>query len=169
MILITICNYMLACYWYDAVVCRYKSRCTTRMVVQEVEEDYPDCQVKMTKTCTDSQRKNNTEIPSKSCGEVSVRRCQIGKRKVRKAQPDTRCARVPSKTCVKHKCGIAREKCEDRVRMVKEFQPQESCTFIPRRVCQEGCSKRMRRVCKQVEGGIVKTSLVCNGTIMETP
>ena len=151
------------------VVCRYSTRCSTSMVVREVEEDYPDCRVEMTRSCKDSGGKDDLLNAVEACPQVEVKRCRIVKRKVRKAQPDTRCARVPSKTCVKKKCQLVKEKCEERVRVLAEFQPEESCTFLPRRVCQGGCRKIVWRVCEEVQGGIVKTTLVCNGTIIDTP
>ena len=143
------------------------------MVFQDIEEDYPKCQVEMIKSCAESKEIDNLVDPDEDCGEVEVTRCRIARRRVRKAQPDTQCERVPSKTCVKHKCEPAKNICEGTREMVKEFQPQESCTFTPRRVCEEGegsaCRTAVRRVCRQVEGGRVRMQLVCNGTLQEMP
>ena len=104
---------------------------------------------------------------------MKVTRCRIARRKVRKAQPDTRCERVPRKTCVKHKCESAKEKCEETVKMVKELQPQDTCTLTHRRVCQEGegsaCRTAVHRVCKQVQGGRVRVQLLCNGSLQGMP
>ena len=72
-------------------------------------------------------------------------------------------------TNVKKKCQVVKEKCEERVKVLEEFQPEESCTFLPRRVCQGGCRRSVKRVCKEVQGGIIKTRLLCNGTIIDTP
>ena len=153
--------------------CRYQTRCHTKMVYHEMEEDYPKCQVEVVKSCRESEERGNKVDPTRDCKEVKVTRCRIARRKVRKAQPDTRCERVPRKTCVKRKCVSGKEKFEETVKMVKEFQPQESCTFTPRRVCQEGedsaCRPAVRRVCRQVEGGRVSMQLVCNGTLQEMP
>ena len=139
------------------------------MMYQDMEEDYPKCKVEMVKSCTESEERDNLIDPDEDCREVEVMRCHIAKRKVRKAQPDTRCERVPSKTCVKHKCAASQVKCEETVKMVKEFQPQESCTFSPRRVCQEdeesACRTAVTRVCRQVDGGGVSLQVVCNGTL----
>ena len=145
------------------VVCRYRTKCSTIMVIKEVEEDYPDCKVEMVKSCS------NSVNPGEACPKVEVKRCRIVKRIVRKAQPDTRCTRVPSKTCVKKKCQVGKEKCEEGVRVLEEFQPEESCTFLPRRVCQRGCRSIVKRVCEEIQGGVIKTRLVCNGTIIDTP
>ena len=91
--------------------CRYQTRCHTKMVYHEMEEDYPKCQVEVVKSCTESEERENQVDPDKDCREVEVKRCRIAKRKVRKAQPDTSCERVPRKTCVKHQCESAKEKC----------------------------------------------------------
>ena len=143
------------------------------MMYQDIEEDYPECKVEMIQSCTESEERDNLVDPDEDCGEVEVTRCRIAKRKLRKAQPDTRCKRVPRKMCVKQKCETAEEKCEETVRMVKELQPHESCTITPRRVCQEGersaCRTAVRRVCRQVEGGRVRMQLVCNGTLQGAP
>ena len=143
------------------------------MVFHDIEEDYPKCEVEMIKSCAESKEIDNLVDPDEDCGEVEVTRCRIARRRVRKAQPDTQCERVPSKTCVKHKCEPVKEICEGTLEMVKEFQPQESCTFTPRRVCEEGevsaCRTAVRRVCRQVEGGRVRMQLVCNGMLQEMP
>ena len=143
------------------------------MVFHDIEEDYPKCDVEMIKSCAESKERDNLVDPDEDCVEVKVTRCRIARRRVRKAQPDTQCERVPSKTCVKHKCEAAKEICEETVEMVKEFQPQESCTLTHRRVCQEGdwsaCRTTVNRVCKPVQGGRIRAQLLCNGALQGMP
>ena len=141
------------------------------MVYQDMEEDFPHCHMETTKSCTNSTNKDVLSNPEEDCSNVEVRRCRIAKRKVRKAQPETRCERVPVKTCAVQKCEKDGEKCEERVGVLREWQPEEVCELVPRRVCQEGsdCTSSVRRVCTQLQGGTVKTHLLCNGTLQETP
>jgi len=152
---------------------RYQTRCQTKMLYKDMEEDIPNCQLEKVQSCKESKLIDNLIDPDTDCVHTEVKKCRIIRRKVRKAQPDTRCERVPIKTCVKHKCEVAKEKCEEVVRMVKEFQPQESCTFSPRRVCQEGgeaaCRTAVSRVCRQLQGGAVRMQLLCNGTLQGGP
>ena len=145
------------------------------MIYRVMEEDYPKCKGEMVKSCMNSDNTEDRDnlVDPDDCREVMVTRCKIARRKVRKAQPDTRCERVPTKTCLTHKCEASQLECEETVKMMKDLQPQESCSFIPRRVCQEAggsaCRTAVTRVCRQVEGGGVRMQLVCNGTLQGVP
>lgn len=120
---------------------KYYSRCGTKMVYREMTEDHPVCGVKKQTRCTD-----------KGCKEVPVMRCEIEKRTVRKAKPETSCTRVPSQVCRKEKC--APERCFERVKMTREMTPKEDCQYKEKRVCQQtdkpDCRTVTRRHCTPV-------------------
>ena len=160
----------------DKNTSRYQARCHTKMVYQDMEEDYPNCRVETVKSCKNAANRDDRENlldPDEECVNVKVNKCYIAKRKVRKAQPNTQCERVPVRRCTTHKCTETPQKCEVTVKTVKEFQPQESCSFRPRRVCQKtggiDCRTEVTRVCREVEGGGTRMQLVCNGSIRDMP
>jgi hypothetical protein len=109
----------------------------------EVVEDHPVCRTKKIDSCSGN---------STSCRLVSVNRCHIESRAVRRAQPETRCERIPSKLCGMVKCREGRVECKDEVITRVEQVPVEACQFLPQEVCQQvedSCRTIVRRICRR--------------------
>ena len=109
----------------------------------EVVEDHPVCRTEKIESCSGN---------STSCRLVSVNRCHIESRAVRRAQPETRCERIPSKLCGMVKCREGRVECKDEVITRVEQVPVEACQFQPQEVCQQvedSCRTIVRRICRR--------------------
>ena len=134
---------------------RYQTRCFSKMIYHDIEEDYPQCKVEVVRSCPSltSDEYTNLVDPREECSEVEVMRCQILKRKVRHGRPHSSCSRLPSKLCAKSRCEQEQKKCYLVVKMVKEVRPEEECQVRKKRICQKSeesdCSRRVRRVCRQ--------------------
>ena len=78
------------------------------MEYKEIEEDYPECKMENVEKCSERERQEDSDWfsnfviprPYRHCSTVQVMRCNIIKRKRRKAQPRHQCRRVPRKACV---------------------------------------------------------------------
>ena len=90
--------------------------------IREVVEDKPVCRTEKVTSCPDN---------STSCQLVSVNRCHIERRTVRKVQPETECERIPSKLCGMVKCRESRVECREEVITRVEQVPVESCQLQP--------------------------------------
>ena len=111
--------------------------------IREVVEDRPVCRAEKITSCPDN---------STSCQLVSVNRCHIESRTVRKVQPETRCERIPSKLCGMVKCRKSRVECRKEVITKVEQVPVESCQLQPQEVCPEvedRCRTVVRRICRR--------------------
>ena len=113
--------------------------------IQEVQEDKPVCRTEKIVSCSGN---------STSCHLVPVNRCYIESSLVRKAQPETRCERIPSKVCGMVKCKKGRVECQEEVVTRVEDVPVESCQL--QEVCQERedpCRTIVRRICRRARRG----------------
>jgi hypothetical protein len=113
------------------------------MKIAEVMEDQPVCRTEKIDSCSSN---------SSDCREVEVNRCHIENRTVRRARPETRCERIPSKLCAQQKCKKGRVECSDEVVTGVEQVPVESCQFIPQQVChqvEDSCRTIVRRICRR--------------------
>ena len=134
---------------------RYHTKCFSKMIYQDIEEDYPQCKVEFVRSCpsNNSHEYTNMVNPKEDCRELEVMRCHIMKRTVRRGRPHSSCSRRPSKFCVNWRCEQEEKKCYLMVKMVKEARPEEECQVRKKRICQKSedseCRTRMRRVCRQ--------------------
>ena len=110
---------------HESHICRYNSKCNSRMIYKDIVEEYPKCRVEMVSSCPKSMKK---------CMKVKVMRCSIARRKVRKGQQESICSRVPSKVCGTVRC-TKQEQCYPTVKMVTQIRPEEDCYLTRRRVC----------------------------------
>ena len=129
-------------------ICRFETECSKRLEYQVIEEDYPECKTEKVLSCGDE---TETNLVTPRCRYVGVRRCQIVKRRVRKARPRHQCRRVPRKECVRLPCK--EERSEDQCRFTVSLRlretPEETCHLRPSRVCQLGeCRTKLKRDCQ---------------------
>ena len=113
------------------------------MVYQVIEEDVPKCKVERVMSCPS----NTTMVTSNltKCREVEVMRCHIVKKKVRRGRPQSSCARLPSKLCVKMACKEEeKERCYLVVKMMREMKPEEECKIEQKKKCDNGWRRSVR-------------------------
>ena len=168
-------KFIKGCPYQGRRICniKFRSKCSTSLVYRVIEEDFPNCRTETVKSCRETLNTENLVEPEDNCDTVEVNRCQIAKRKVRRAQPNTVCKRLPYKECLKENCGRQQEACRKITRLVRELQPEENCKFTPRKMCRSdqnsSCTGKVSRVCRKVEEGAVRMQLVCNGTLQGPP
>ena len=120
------------------------------MEYQVIEEDHPECKTEKVLSCGEEREETETNLVSPSCRYIGVRRCQIVKRRLRKARPRHQCRRVPRKECVRLPCKEERsEQCRVTLRLKLRETPEEICKLRPRTVCQQGeCRSKLMRDCQ---------------------
>ena len=141
------------------IIFSYHTRCFSKMIYQDMEEDYPQCKVELVRSCS-------------NCRKVEVMRCHIMKRKVRRGKPQSYCSRLPSKLCVRRKCEEEEKKCYLTIKMVKEVRPEEKCKFRQKNRCQgedAGCRTIVKRVCKPVGQSSERLQTVCGDSVFSLP
>ena len=122
----------------------YSSECYTVNKIVEVEEDTPMCRTEKVESCT-----GNSTV---SCRLVGVNRCNIETKLVRRARPESKCERVPSKVCGLVKCRKGRLECREEIVTKIEQLPVEKCQLLPQEECQkagEACRSVVRKVCRK--------------------
>ena len=85
---------------------KFETKCYNQKIYRELTEDYPECRTEKVRKCDDSRSRVTPR-----CQTVEVNRCKIAQRTVRKAIPQTKCARVPVKMCTKVPCPKTAQKC----------------------------------------------------------
>jgi len=113
------------------------------MKIVEVMEDNPVCRTEK----ISSYAGNST-----SSRQVEVNRCEIKRRTVRRAKPETSCKRIPSRLCAWQQCKEGRVECADEVLNGVEQVPVETCQLVPQEDCQQVggiCRTLVRRICKR--------------------
>ena len=141
------------------IIFSYHTRCSSKMIYQDMEEDYPQCKVELARSCP-------------NCRQLEVMRCHIMKRKVRRGKPQSYCSRLPSKLCVRRKCEEEEKKCYLTIKMVKEVRPEEKCKFRQKNRCQgedAGCRTIVKRVCKPVGQSSERLQTVCGDSVFSLP
>ena len=128
------------------MISRFETECSRRLEYQVIEEDYPECRTEKVESCREA---TETNLVGPRCRQVSVRRCQIVQRSVRKARPRHQCRRVPRKECARLPCREERrDQCRVTIRLKLSQRPEETCHLRPSRVCQQGeCRRTLRRDC----------------------
>ena len=98
-------------------------------------DDVPKCRTEYEEKCEYSQE---GYVTGQKCSKWPREVCTIAKEQRSKANPVTRCEKIPQRLCGPAGCGFVPgpEECHDKVKTVVTDVPSELCDLQPQRKCK---------------------------------
>ena len=119
-------------------MCRteYRTECTTRQELHQVEEDVVECHTVQQEQCEDVVEGHQTV---RACESWPVERCSVSRGVVGRHQPRTSCHRLPTQLCSPRGCGLREGPltCQQERRTVVTDSPVETCHLEPQQTCRQ--------------------------------